>query len=227
MNVDDVPVVRPSHKRVRGVWRWCFPVLVAVVPVILSACVWKPEIVTADPSFTSSELVAGKNAVMPVKFDNDKAIPAERAKMAGGLLRAIVQLRSDIPSLTNPAHTRAIQGSIDDEAVFLRAYDYDEKTGDPKSLESFRESLGARYLILSRLHYEQQVAGTGQSMGHSTVESTLSGTVSILDTNTGKTVWAGTFSSTRGGVDTLVDPRPSAHALPFFSTFVKEWPGGS
>jgi len=31
-------------------------------------------------------------------------------------------------------------------------------------------------------------------------------------------------SSTRSGVDNQVDPHPSAHSLPFISTFVRAWP---
>jgi len=70
------------------------------------------------------------------------------------------------------------------------------------------------YLILSRLHYEQKPVsglapvsgqvpiGGSQPVDGDVVESTLSGSVAILDSRSAQVVWEGRFSSTRSGVDT-------------------------
>jgi hypothetical protein len=199
--------------------------LIALMPVLLlgaiAGCAWKPTILRADPALTSKDLVSGRMAIMPVKFDNDKANPTERALMAASFVRASLQNREDIPLASSAAHDRALQGALEEEAVFMRVYD--EGGTDPSRLAQIKASLNARYFVLSRLHYEQLAHGGG-SMAGNTVESTLSGKVSIVDTTSGAIVWEGEFSSTRSGVDNQVDPHPSAHALPFFSTFVRAWP---
>jgi len=141
--------------------------------------------------------------------------------MAAFFIRALRQNRQDIPIASNATHDRALQGALEEEAKFMRVYE--DGGTDPSKLAELKAGLDARYFALSRLHYEQVAHGAG-SMGGNTVESTLSGKVSIVDTTTGAVVWEGEFSSTRSGVDTLVDPHPSAHALPFFSTFVRAWP---
>jgi hypothetical protein len=210
----------------RGVQAALFAVMCSVTFAGGSGCAWKPEIIYVDPALTSNDLVTGKIAVMPVKFDNEKAIPNERFKTVQSLVRAIQQLRKDIPMTTNDSHTKALNLALEEEAQWLRVYDYDPTNPKPELLQQYRETLAARYLILSRLNYDQRTGGGGGKMPSSTTESTLSGRVSILDMTTGRTVWEGEFSSTRGGMDTISDPRPSAHALPFFSTIVKAWPGG-
>ncbi len=104
---------------------------------------------------------------------------------------------------------------------------YDVSGSDPNAFAEYRQSLNVRYVILSRLNYDQRVVGGGGRLPNRTTESTLSGTVSILDVTEGHVVWEGKFSTTRSGIDTIVDPSPSVHALPFFSTFVKAWPGAT
>ena len=226
MNHEPSQTTTDSSSRRIHFRRRAFGILMALIPAVmiapLSACAWKPEIVRADPTLTSRDLVNGKIAIMPVKFDNDKATPKERYRTVSGLRRAVQQLREDIPVMSNPTLNKALEGSLEEEAVMLRIYDI---TGsDPNAFTEYRQSLGARYLILSRLNYDQRDVGGGGRLPNSTTESTLSGTVSILDVTEGRVVWEGKFSTTRSGVDTIVDPSPSVHALPFFSTFVKAWP---
>lgn len=215
----------PSPTRLGRLKRAAATMLVAAMPVlglgVVAGCAWKPTILRADPSLASKDLVTGRITIMPVKFDSDKIGPRERALMAGQFLRAARQNRQDIPIASNAAHDRALQGALEEETKFLRVYEDGGTT--PDRLAEFKASLDARYFVLSRLHYEQEVHGGGR-MGGDTVQSTLSGKVSIVDTTSGAVVWEGEFSSTRSGVDTLVDPHPSAHALPFFSTFVRAWP---
>lgn len=211
----------------RGAQAALFAVLCSVTFASGSGCAWKPEIIYIDPKLTSNDLVTGKIAVMPVKFDKENIIPSERFKTVQSLVRAIQQLRADIPMVTNDSHNKALNLSLEEEAQWLKVYEYDASNPNPEQLAQYKESLGARYLILSRLNYDQRIGGGGGRMPSSTVESTLTGRVSILDMTTGRTVWEGEFASTRGGMDTISDPRPSAHALPFFSTFVKDWPGGA
>ncbi|MRG97931.1 hypothetical protein [Polyangium spumosum] len=198
---------------------------IASMPVfglgVLSGCAWKPTILRVDPAFTSKDLVTGRIVIMPVKFDTEKVGPRERALMAAQFIRAARQNRQDIPIASNAEHDRALQGALEEESKFLRVYE--EGGTDPSRLANLKASLDARYFVLSRLKYEQSVHGGGR-MGGNTVESTLTGKVSLVDTTSGAVVWEGEFSSTRSGVDTMVDPHPSAHALPFFSTFVRGWP---
>jgi hypothetical protein len=158
---------------------------------------------------------------MPVKFDNDKAIPKERASCNWNLGRALKQNREDIPIVSTPQLEKARNGGLEEEAAMLKIY---EQGGtEPNALASYRETIGARYLILSRLHYEQKAIHGGGQLTDA-VESTLSGNVSIVDTTTAHVVWEAHFETTRSGMDTLVDPSPSRHALPFFSTIVNAWP---
>ncbi|MDI1445624.1 hypothetical protein [Polyangium sp. 6x1] len=200
-------------------------ILLAAMPVlglgVVTGCAWKPTILRADPSLTSKDLVTGRVAIMPVKFDDERVGPRERALLAGQFVRALRQNRQDIPIASSAAHDRALQGALEEEALFRRVYD--DGGTDPSRLTELKATVSARYFILSRLHYEQVPHGAG-SMGGNTVESTLSGKVSIVDTTSGGVVWEGEFQSTRSGVDNMVDPHPSAHALPFFSTFVRAWP---
>lgn len=201
-------------------------ILLAAMPMLclgtVAGCAWKPTIIHADPALTSRDLVSGKMTIMPVKFDTDKATPKERALMAAAFTRAALQNREDIPLASSAMHDQALQGALKEEALFMQVYD--QGGADPSKLAALKQSasLNARYFVLSRLHYEQETHA-GSTMGN-TVQSTLSGRVSIVDTTSGAVVWEGEFSSTRSGVDNLVDPHPSAHALPFFSTFVDAWP---
>jgi len=226
MNIEHSQPTNQSSSRFNQIRRRIFGIFMALIPammiIALSACAWKPEIVRADPMLSSRDLVNGKIAIMPVKFDNDKATPKERYKTVSGLRRAVQQLRNDIPVMSNPTLNKALEGSLEEESVMLRIYDI---TGsDPNAFTEYHQSLGARYVILSRLNYDQRVVGGGGRLPNNTTESTLSGNVSILDVTNGRVVWEGKFSTTRSGVDTVVDPSPSVHALPFFSTFVKAWP---
>lgn len=183
----------------------------------LAGCTWKPEIVQSDPSLTSRDLVEGKLAIMPVKFDNDKAKIQERIRCLQLFLRAVRQTREDIRLVASPTMNDALNGSLDSEAKMLQIYD--AKLDDPKAIAPFIESIPARYLVLTRLNYDQHSVGDGQL-----VESTLTGNVSILDATNSRIVWEGKFSSTKSGIDTVVDPSPSKHGLAFFSTFVNGWP---
>ena len=183
----------------------------------LAGCTWKPEIVHNDPTFTSHDLVDGKLAIMPVKFDNDKAKIQERIRCVQLFWRAVQQTREDIPLVSTATLNDAISGDLDQEAKLLQIYD--AKLDDPKAIAPFHDSIPARYLVLSRLNYDQHSVGDGRL-----VESTLTGNVSILDTTTGRIVWEGKFSSTKSGIDTVMDPSPSKHGLAFFSTFVNGWP---
>jgi len=224
--MNDLAAERPftSSTYVARVKRAAFTMLVAAMPVLslgaVAGCAWKPTILRADPGLTSKDLVTGRIAIMPVKFDNDKATPKERALMNASFVRAVLQNREDINLVSSAKHDRALQGALAEEAVFLRVYD--EGGTEPSRLAELKAAAGARYFALSRLHYEQ--ATHGGNLGGNIIESTLSGKVSLVDTTTGAVVWEGEFSSTRSGVDTLVDPHPSRHALPFFSTFVRAWP---
>lgn len=194
---------------------------IASMPVlglgVLSGCAWKPTVLRADPAFTSKDLVTGRIVIMPVKFDTENINPRERSLVVAQFIRATRQNRQDIPIASNAEHDRALQGALQEEAKYLRVYE--DGGTDPSRLAELKASLDARYFVLARLHYEQAMR-----MGGSTTESTLTGKVSIVDTTSGAVVWEGEFSSTRSGVDTMVDPHPSAHALPFFSTFVRGWP---
>ncbi|TKC98253.1 hypothetical protein [Polyangium fumosum] len=199
--------------------------LLASMPVLglgaLAGCAWQPTILRVDPALTSKDLVGGKIAIMPVKFDDDKVGPQERSLMAAAFVRAVLQTREDIHLASSASHDRALQGALEEEAKFMRVYE--EGGTEPARLAELTASLNARYFALSRLHYEQAVHGGGNMAGN-TVQSTLSGRVSLVDTKSGAVVWEGEFVSTRSGVDTQVDPHPSMHALPFFSTFVRGWP---
>jgi len=213
---------RPSSTYRRPLRRAAATILVALMPAVflgpLAGCAWTPTNVHADPALTSHDLVQGKIAIMPVKFDNDKATPKERSYMVVKLIRAVQQSREDIPLATNTVLHQAHQGALEEEAKFLHVYD--DGGTDPSRLAPLKESLDARYFVLSRLHYDQTTHGGASTI----VESTLSGKVSIVDTTTGAAVWEGEFSTTRSNIDNLVDPHPSVHALPFFSTFVRAWP---
>ncbi|MDC3957419.1 hypothetical protein [Polyangium jinanense] len=214
-----------SSKYLGRLKRAASTLLIAAMPVlglgVVAGCAWTPTNLRVDPAFTSKELVTGRIAIMPVKFDTTHVGPRERSLVVAQFIRATRQNRQDIPIVSNAEHDQALQGALQEEAKYLRVYE--EGGTDPSRLAELKTSLNARYFVLARLHYEQVVHGAG-SMGGNAVESTLSGKVSIVDTTSGAIVWEGEFSSTRSGVDTQVDPHPSAHGLPFFSTFVRAWP---
>ena len=127
MNHEPSQTTTDSSSRRIHFRRRAFGILMALIPAVmiapLSACAWKPEIVRADPTLTSRDLVNGKIAIMPVKFDNDKATPKERYRTVSGLRRAVQQLREDIPVMSNPTLNKALEGSLEEEAVMLRIYD--------------------------------------------------------------------------------------------------------
>lgn len=213
------PALTCSRRRALGLLGALMP---AVLLPPLSGCAWKPEIVHADPSLTSNDLVQGKMVVMPVKFDSDQFKPQERSLCGLLFVRAVRQNREDIPLVSSDKINNAFNGSLEDEAELLKIYE--KGAMDANAIAAFGQSIGARYLVLTRLNYDQRAVGGGGRMANSTTESTLNGDVSILDTTTGNIVWQGTFSSTKSAIDTIVDPSPSKHGLPFFSTFVKAWP---
>jgi hypothetical protein len=197
--------------------RGALGLLVAVALAASPGCAWKPEIVTADPTLSYGGLAAGKLTVMPVKFDSDQIIPPERYNVYQGLSASIRHVRSDLPLVSNDVVQKAAAGAPQELGTIMGVYS--DGVVDPALLASLRSSLGARYLVLSRLSYEQRPVG-----GLSTVESTLSGTVSLLDAESGHVVWAGKFTSTRSGIDSMNAPHPSSLAVPFFSTIVDGWP---
>lgn len=221
--VDSLPTSTYSRRRVLGVFA---SVMTAILPaalfVPLTGCSWKAEVVHADPALTSDELVRGKIAILPVKFDTDKFKPQDRSMCAQLFIRAVRQNREDIPVVSSAKLDKALNGSLEEEAEFVKIY---EPGGmDPAAIAALGQSMGVRYLILTRLNYDQRAVGGGGRMANSTTESTLNGDVSILDSTTGHVVWQGKYSSTKSGIDTVVDPSPGKHGLPFFSTFVNTWP---
>jgi hypothetical protein len=134
---------------------------------------------------------------------------------------SITKVRRDIPIVSHTVVQAALHGSPKETALIMSIYN--EGGPDPALLASLRQAIGARYLVLSRLSYDQHPVGSPAN----TVESTLAGTVSLLDMVSGQVVWEGKFTSTKSGVDSLISPLPSVHAQPFFSTIVDAWPSGS